>query len=100
MILAVVALTVSARNEWQKLDTVPAASLLFLALSAIATGLSWLCYYRALQLGPVSKVAPVDKLSVAFAMVLGAVILGESMSWKVLLGGALIVGGSLLMLLS
>jgi len=53
-----------------------------------------------LQLGPVSKVAPVDKLSVAFAMLLGAVILGESMSWKVLLGGALIVGGSLLMLLS
>ena len=99
VILAVVALTVSARNEWQKLDTVPAASLLFLALSAIATGLSWLCYYRALQLGPVSKVAPVDKLSVAFAMMLGAVILGESMSWKVLLGGALIVGGSLLMLL-
>ena len=99
VILAVVALIVSVRSEWQKLDTVPATSLLFLALSAIATGLSWLCYYRALQLGPVSKVAPVDKLSVAFAMLLGAVILGESMSWKVLLGGALIVAGSLLMLL-
>lgn len=97
VILVVIALIVSARNEWQRLDTVPAASLIFLSLSAVATGLSWLCYYRALQLGPVSKVAPVDKLSVALAMLLGVAILGETLSWKALAGGLLIVAGSLLM---
>jgi bacterial/archaeal transporter family protein len=68
---------------------------LFLVLSGIATGLSWLCYYRALQLGPVSKVAPIDKLSVAIAIVLGLMVLGEKPSWPVLIGGLLIVAGSL-----
>ena len=71
------------------LATNPAASfrqlsqrtLVFLALSGIATGLSWLCYFRALQLGPASRVAPVDKLSVVFAIGLAAVVLGEKLNW-------------------
>ncbi len=62
-------------------------------LSGIATGLSWLCYYRALQLGPVSKVAPIDKLSVAIAIVLALVFLGEKPSLPLLIGGGLIVAG-------
>ena len=66
-------------------------------LSAIATGLSWLCYYRALQLGPVSKVAPLDKLSVALAIVLGVLFLGETLTWPAALGAALIVAGSIIM---
>ena len=61
----------------------------FLALSAVAAGASWICYFRALQLGEAAKVAPIDKLSVAFAIVLGIVVLGEPLTWRVALGGGL-----------
>jgi transporter family protein len=74
--------------------------VVFLVLSAIATGLSWLCYYHALQLGPVSKVAPIDKLSVAFAIVLGLLLLGEHLTWQIAVGGLMIIGGSLVILSS
>ena len=70
----------------------------FLALSAVATGLSWLFYFKALQLGVVSKVAPIDKLSVPIAMILAMVFLGEPVTFKVLLGGGLITLGSLVLL--
>jgi len=67
----------------------------FLILSGIATGLSWLCYFRALQLGEASRVAPIDKLSVVFAIVLAAVFLHERLNWHHLVGGSLIVAGAL-----
>ncbi len=70
----------------------------FLALSAGGTGASWLCYFRALSLGPVSKVAPVDKLSFVIAMVLGIVFLGEKVGVKTACGAGLIVVGVLLTL--
>jgi transporter family protein len=70
-------------------------TLLFLALSGVATGLSWLCYFRALQLGEASRVAPIDKLSVVFAIVLAGVFLRERLTWQQALGGTLIVAGSL-----
>ena len=70
----------------------------FLILSGLATGLSWLFYFKALQLGPVSRVAPLDKLSVALVIVLSFVFLGEKASWQVVGGGLLIVLGSLFML--
>jgi transporter family protein len=72
-------------------------TLLFLALSGIATGLFWLCYFRALQLGQASRVAPVDKLSVVFAIVLAAVVLGEKLQWQHYVGGAFIVTGALIL---
>jgi transporter family protein len=72
-------------------------TLMFLALSGIATGLSWLCYFRALQLGQASRVAPVDKLSVVFAIALAAVVLGEKLNWHHYLGGALIVSGAVIL---
>lgn len=72
-------------------------SLLFLVLSGIATGLSWLAYFRALQLGPASRVAPVDKSSLALTVVLAGIILREPISLRVAAGAALIVGGTLLM---
>lgn len=75
----------------------PRKAWVFLALSGIATGLSWLCYFRALQLGEASRVAPVDKLSVVFAIVLAAVILREKMTWQHALGGSLIVAGALVL---
>jgi transporter family protein len=70
-------------------------TLLFLALSGLATGLSWLCYFRALQLGEASRVAPIDKLSVVFAIVLAGLFLRERLTWHQAVGGALIVAGSL-----
>jgi transporter family protein len=70
-------------------------TMLFLALSGIATGLSWLCYFRALQLGEASRVAPIDKLSVVFAVVLAGVFLRERITWQHWVGGTLIVAGSL-----
>jgi transporter family protein len=99
VILVVTALILSLRAEWQKPQAIAASSWLYLVLSGIATGLSWLCYYRALQLGPVSKVAPIDKLSVAIAIVLGILVLGEQLTWQVALGGALIVAGSVVIIL-
>lgn len=72
-------------------------TLVFLALSGVATGLSWLCYFRALQLGQASRVAPVDKLSVVFAIGLAAEVLGEKLNWHHYLGGALIVGGAVIL---
>ena len=74
-------------------------SWLFLILSGLATGASWLCYYRALQIGEASKVVPVDKLSVIFTLVLAFVFLHEEFTWKSLTGCALIGAGTLLMVL-
>lgn len=70
-------------------------TLLFLGLSGAATGLSWLCYFRALQLGEASRVAPIDKLSVVVAIILAGVFLRERLTWHQAVGGALIVAGSL-----
>ena len=68
---------------------------LYLVLSGLATGLSWLCYFRALQLGPASRVAPIDKLSVALVIVYGTFFLGEKLTWGKALGGTLIVAGAI-----
>jgi transporter family protein len=99
VILLVTAGILSLRGEWARPNGLPASSWLFLALSGIATGLSWLCYYRALQLGPISRVAPIDKLSVAIAIVLGLVFLGEKPSLPLLVGGLLIVAGAVVIAL-
>lgn len=73
-------------------------NLLFLALSGIATGLSWLFYFKALASGPVSKVAPIDKLSVAIAIGLSFLILKEPIDLKVIIGGLLIIAGTFVLL--
>jgi transporter family protein len=72
---------------------------LFLTLSGLATGLSWLCYFRALQLGPASRVAPIDKLSVVLVIALAAFFLGESITWGKALGGLLIAAGAIVVAL-
>lgn len=71
----------------------------FLVLSGLATGLSWLCYFRALQMGEASKVAPIDKLSVALVIILSAVFLGEKLTLAKGLGGLLIVAGAIVIAL-
>lgn len=74
-------------------------SWLFLILSGLATGASWLCYYKALQMGEVSKVVPIDKLSVVLTLVLAFVFLGEKFTGKSIMGCILIGAGTLLMAL-
>ena len=74
-------------------------SWLFLILSGLATGASWLCYYRALQIGQASKVVPVDKLSVVITLVLAFAFLHEKFTWKSIAGAVLITAGTLLMVL-
>jgi transporter family protein len=73
-------------------------TVLFLVLSGLATGLSWLCYFRALQLGPASRVAPLDKLSVPMVMILAWLLLGEKLTAPAIAGGALITAGAMLMI--
>lgn len=99
VILLVTAAIISLRKEWKAPETLEMRSVLFLVLSGIATGASWLCYYHALQIGPVSKVAPVDKLSVALVIFLAIVFLGEQATIKTIAGAVLIVAGSILLAL-
>src|SRR4051812_31993904 len=80
----------------QSLGELPGRAWLFLVLSGLATGASWLCYFRALQLGEASRVAPVDKLSVVVAIALAAIFLGESLTARHWLGAILIVSGAVL----
>lgn len=93
VIVPFAAIIVSATSAWPAWNALSPRSIIFLVLSGLATGLSWLCYYRALQLGPASRVAPVDKLSVVLAMLLAYLFLGEGMSWRLVLGGILITTG-------
>lgn len=74
-------------------------SWIFLILSGLATGASWLCYYKALQLGEASKVVPIDKLSIVITIILAFVFLGEQITLKTLIGCALIVAGTFVMIL-
>ncbi len=89
--IALVAARPAAMAEFTK------KTWLFLALSGAATGLSWLCYFRALQLGEASRVAPVDKLSVLFAIVFAAVFLKERLTLQHTLGGLLILSGAIVL---
>lgn len=86
-------------NTQHGLSAISRRSWIFLILSGLCTGISWLCYYRALQLADASKVAPIDKLSVVITMVLAALILHEQFSPRSILGCALIAAGTLLMVL-
>ena len=97
VILAVTIGIVWARGEWEPLNQLSRLGVTMLVLSGIATGLSWLCYYRALQMAPASRVAPIDKLSVALVVLLAVVFLGEAMTWRVGLGCGLVVGGVLIL---
>ena len=92
-------LPVLASGAAKGIRAIGSHSLLFLFLSAMATGLSWLFYFKALQLGDVSKVAPIDKLSVAITIFLSILFLGEPASAKTIIGGLVITLGSLILLL-
>jgi len=81
-----------------KINELNRQNWIFLILSGITTGLSWLFYFRALQIGKVAQVAALDKLSVALAIILSIVFLHESITWKMAVGALLIIGGSIIMI--
>lgn len=80
------------------IHTLTKQNIIFLTLSGIATGLSWIFYFKALQLGNVSQVAPVDKMSVAIAIILAVIFLGEPLTAKTAVGALLIIGGTLVLI--
>jgi transporter family protein len=88
-----------ALGKHGELRSVDRRSLAFLTLAGLATGLSWLCYFRALQLGPVARVAPLDKLSVPLVMLLAVLLLGEKLTLAEIAGGLLITAGAIIMVL-
>jgi transporter family protein len=96
VILAITAGIVAATGAWQPLASVSARSWIFLTLSGLATGASWICYYRALKLGPASQVAPIDKLSSVLVAIFAVLFLGERLTAKNWLGVALVATGALL----
>lgn len=89
---------VLARGEAKGIGGISRHSLLFLVLSGVATGLSWIFYFKALQLGKVSQVAPVDKLSVALTIILSVIFLHEALTWKTAIGALLIISGTLVLI--
>jgi transporter family protein len=96
VIAAFAGVLVMVRGVAQPLSSLAPRTLVFLGLSGLATGVSWLCYYRALSLGQAGQVAPVDKLSIVLVAIMGVAFLGESLSPRNWLGVALVVGGAVL----
>ena len=99
-VILVFAWSVALFTKTQPLSTIGKRTWIFLILSGIATGLSWLCYFRALQLGEASQVAPVDKLSVVVAIVLAAIFLRERLTWHHYVGGIFIFVGAVVLALA
>ncbi|CAN5277355.1 hypothetical protein BH09BAC1_BH09BAC1_01550 [soil metagenome] len=99
IILVMVWAIVLAKGGAQGISGISRYTLIFLILSGLSTGLSWLFYFRALQVGKVSQVAPVDKLSVALVIILSVLFLGESLSWQTAVGASLIICGTLVIIL-
>lgn len=97
VVLLITWLIVAAARTPVSLATISKRTWIFLTLSGLATGLSWVCYFRALQLGMASKVAPIDKLSVVFAIILAVIFLHEQLCWQQWVGGLLIVGGAVIL---
>jgi transporter family protein len=99
VVILVFAWAIALWQSTQPLSAIATKAWVFLVLSGLATGASWLCYFRAMQLGEASSVAPVDKLSVVVAMILAALFLHEQLTWRHWLGGALIVAGAVVIAL-
>lgn len=97
VILIMIWSIVMARGEAKGISTLSKQNIIFLIISGIATGLSWLFYFKALQLGNVSQVAAIDKLSVALTIIMAVIFLGEPLTFKTLAGASLIIIGTVLL---
>ena len=96
VVVAFAGLIVAVSGQWRAAAELTPRTVMFLTLSGLATGASWLCYFRALKLGEAARVAPLDKLSVVLVAVMGVAFLGEHLSWKNWLGVAMIAAGAVL----
>ncbi len=96
VIMGVLGVILVCTGQWQPLSSVSQRTYLFLVLSGLATGGSWICYFRALKLGDAARVAPIDKLSIVLVAVFGVLFLGEKLSTANWAGVALIAAGALL----
>lgn len=96
VIIVVLAGIVAATGQWQSPSTISAKTWVFLGLSGLATGASWICYYRALKLGDAARVAPIDKLSIVMVAIFAALFLGEKLSLVAWAGVGLIGAGAIL----
>ncbi len=99
VVLVLAASIVAWQKSYKTLPELDSRSVFFLVLSGLATGASWLCYFHALKIGPASRVAPIDKLSVVFVVIFAALFLGEALTWKIALGVLLMVAGAIIVAL-
>jgi len=90
---------VFSRGEQEGISLITKRNLIFLILSGIMTGLSWLFYFKALHVGPLSVIAPIDKLSIALTIILAFIFLNEPMTLKTIAGGLMIIGGVIVLIL-
>lgn len=98
IILVMIWSIVLANGQAKDIGSLSRQNIFFLVISGVATGLSWLFYFKALQLADVSKVAPIDKLSVALTVVLAVIFLKETLTFRTAMGAALIISGSIVMI--
>ncbi|SFI05767.1 EamA family transporter [Halpernia frigidisoli] len=98
VVLIMITAIVFFRNEFKNIGEITTRTWIFLTISGVCTGLSWIFYFKALQMGEVSKVAGVDKLSLALTIVFSIVFLGETISWKAGVGALLIIAGTILLI--
>ncbi len=99
VVLVMAWLVVFLTNKVGGIASITPRSWLFLILSGLATGASWLCYFYAIKIGDVSKVVPVDKCSLVLTIIFAVIFLGESLTWKTILGSILLLAGSIVMIL-
>ncbi|WP_234110381.1 MULTISPECIES: EamA family transporter [Chryseobacterium] len=98
VVLVMIWLIVLVRNEIRGIASLPFKTWFFLGISGVATGLSWIFYFKALQMGEVSKVAGIDKLSLALTIIFAVIFLGETLTWKTAVGAGLIIAGTLFLI--
>ncbi|KIA88066.1 EamA family transporter [Kaistella jeonii] len=98
VVLVMIWLIVFFRQEYKGIGELSQKNWIFLGISGLATGFSWIFYFKALQMGEVSKVAGIDKLSLALTIIFAVLFLGETLTWKTAVGGSLIIAGTLFLI--
>ena len=98
VVLVMIWMIVFFRDEYKAIGQLSSRNWIFLGISGVATGFSWIFYFKALQMGEVSKVAGIDKLSLALTIVFAVVFLGETLTWKTAVGAGLIIAGTLFLI--
>lgn len=98
VVLVMIWMIVFFRNEYKAIGELSQRNWIFLTISGFATGFSWIFYFKALQMGEVSKVAGIDKLSLALTIIFAVVFLGETLTWKTAVGAGLIIAGTLFLI--